>query len=341
MRWTIADRSVGAADLASSVHELARLNAEAKDDDELEHDLAEEFDLFESVGSDGKGKVVFSAYYQPILRASRVKTQTFRYPLYSKPHDLVSVDLSSFGLAGDPIVGRIQKGNLVPYYSRRDIDVRNALSRKGLELAWLDDAFDRLTLHVEGSGLLEFPDGTSLVKFAATNGLPFFSVGSIIVGAGIIPRSEITHERLRQYLDEHPEGDSWILSQDARYTFFDLIPQEPGAEPVGLMGRPLTPGRSIAIDPKIVPLGAVAYFETMMPQVDDRGRLLGTFQTSRFALCQDTGGAIQGPGRVDIFIGHGPQAPIMAAHQWAEGKLYLLIRKNVRLSQTYKGKRSG
>ena len=334
-RWRVGGRSVGAADLAASAREMATLVAESKSDEELSRRLAEEFDLYESIGSDGEGKVVFSAYYQPTLRASRKRTARFRYPLYERPKDLVAVDLAAFGLGGSPIVGRVKSGRLIPYFDRRDIDVKSALAGRHLELAWLDSDFDRLTLHVEGSGVLEFPDGSALARFAATNGLPFASVGSVVVGAGAMSRSEITHESLRQYLLDHPEGSGFILEQDPRYSFFRLEPLEPGGEPSGNLGRPLTPGRSIATDPKIVPMGAVAYLETTMPQADAQGRILGFSATSRFVLSQDTGGAIQGPGRVDIFMGHGPAAEAIPPRQWAQGRLYLLIRKASATARTY------
>ena len=328
LKFNIGDREVSAGDLQATIQDLSRLAEEAKDDNEFNVRLHERFDLFQSVGSDGSGKVVFSAYYQPTLPASLKKTATFRYPLYRKPKDLVSVDLGAFGLAGDPIAGRIARGNLVPYYSRREIDGRKGLAGKGLELAWLDNDFDRLTLHIEGSGILRFEDGReALAKFAATNALPFKSVGTVVVGSGALAKSEITHASLRRYLLDHPEGAGWILSQDPRYTFFDLAPLVGDAEPAGTMGQPLTPGRSIAIDPKLVPLGAIVYFETSMPQADERGRLLGVFPASRFVLCQDTGGAIQGPGRVDIFVGHGREAEVISPNQWAEGRLFLFLKK--------------
>src|SRR5208282_1653593 len=184
-----------------------------------------------------------------------------------------------------------------------------------------------LDLHIEGSGILKFPGGkTMLARYSATNSLPYTSVGTVAVGAGVMSKSDITHDRLRQYLNDHPEGEAWILSQNPRYTFFELAPLPADGEPLGTIKQSLTPGRSIAIDPKIIPLGALAYFETNMPQADAQGTLLGIFPTSRFAMCQDTGGAILGPGRVDIYVGHGAQAKAMAVNQWSEGKLYILLK---------------
>ena len=166
-----------------------------------------------------------------------------------------------------------------------------------------------------------------LAKYAATNALTYKSVGLALVGTGAVSRSEITHEKLRQYLTEHPEGEAWLISQDPRYTFFDLVSLPQDGQPFGSIQEALTPGRSIAIDPKIIPLGAVAYMRVPMPQSNPKGELLGIFPTSRFAMCQDTGGAIQGPGRVDIFLGWGKEAKTQAVNQWHEGRLYILLKK--------------
>lgn len=207
-------------------------------------------------------------------------------------------------------------------------DVRDVLAGKGFEIAWLENQYDRLDLHIQGSGALRLPSGKKVMaKFAATNSLPYKSVGSVILGSGAISRAELSHARMRQYLTEHPEGESWLISQNPRYTFFELVPMPTDGEPIGTMLQPLTTGRSIAVDQKMIPLGAVAYFETPMPHADKNGNLLGIFPTSRLALCQDTGGAILGPGRVDIYAGFGPQAKAQATHQFSEGKLYILLKK--------------
>jgi membrane-bound lytic murein transglycosylase A len=327
--YRIADRDVTPGEIEATVDELIRVMSTSTSTQDLNAHMRESFDLYESVGSDNNGKVVFSCYYQPLLPASFKKTAKFKYPLYRKPRDMVMADPSLFGHSGDTLVGRVTKdGKLVPYFSRRDIDVRSALAGRGLEIAWLSDGFDRLALHIEGSGILRFPDGElRFAKVSTTNALPYRSVGAAIVGAGIMSKSDISYQRLQQYIQEHPEGEAWILSQNPRYTFFNLEPLSEEGEPYGSMSQTLTPGRSIATDPKIIPMCSIMYFITEMPQADSEGRLLGIFPTSRFAMSQDTGGAIQGPGRVDIYVGHGAQAKTMATNQWSEGKLYLLLKK--------------
>ncbi|MBI4348682.1 MAG: MltA domain-containing protein [Elusimicrobia bacterium] len=328
--YRVGDVDVGAGLLADTVRALVDAVREEQEPAALEARLKREFDLFESIGSDGAGKVVFSSYYQPVLPASLKQTRTFQYPIYRKPDDMVDVDMAAFNpkWKDEKILGRIQNGRLVPYFERRDIDVRQMLKGRRLEIAWLANQFDRLDLHIQGSGILELPNGKKvLAKYAANNSLPYKSVGMSVVGAGIMTRAEITHEKLRQYLTEHPEGESWLISQNPRYVFFDVVDLPEDGQPFGTTEQPLTPGRSIAIDPKAIPLGAVAYMRVPMPQANRTGELLGIFPTSRFMMCQDTGGAILGPGRVDIYMGHGPQAKTSAVNQWHEGRLFVLLKK--------------
>ena len=206
--------------------------------------------------------------------------------------------------------------------------MRKALEGRGLEIAWPADQFDRLDLHIQGSGLPEFPDGTlRLARFAATNALPYRSVGLALAGSGALKREDLNRERLVGYLHEHPEGESWLLSQNPRYTFFELVGVPPGGEPFGKTDQPLVAGRSIAVDPAFSPLGAAAFIRLPLIQTDASGALLGKAGTSRLVFCQDTGGAIQGPGRVDLYVGHGAQAKSLATQVWDAGELYLLIKK--------------
>ena len=195
----------------------------------------------------------------------------------------------------------MQDGKFVPYFDRSEIDVRKSLEGKGLEIAWLKSSFDRLNLHIQGSGRLKFEDGSeAMAAFAGTNGLPYKSVGLALAGSGAVSREELDAERLKKYLEEHPEGEAWLISQNPRYTFFSLEPIGPEGEPKGTLGRPLTAGRSIAVDPAFTPLGAASFIQLPMMQADAAGGILGKRETSRLVLAQDTGGAIKGPGRVDI-----------------------------------------
>lgn len=346
----VGDRSLGPQLLLEGTRALARIRRESKTPEELTARLKEEFDLFRVAGSTGGPGALpqgasspergpsplaqgafFSAYYQPVLKAGPVKSEAFPYPIYRRPPDLIEADLGAFRdkLKGEALVGRVGADNrFVPYFDRGDIDVRKALEGRGLEIAWLADQFDRLDLHVQGSGLLEFPDGAmKMARFAATNALPYRSVGLALAGSGAVKREDLNRERLVRYLHEHPEGESWLLSQNPRYTFFDLVDIPADGEPFGKIEQPLVAGRSIAVDPAFSPLGAAAFVRLPLVQTDASGALLGKARSSRLVFCQDTGGAIQGPGRVDLYVGHGPQAKALASQVWDAGELYLLIKK--------------
>lgn len=327
----VADRDYGPAQLIDGARTLIELAQKAKSADEFDAAVREGFDVFQSAGLDGNGRVVFSSYYQPLLRASLKKTAAYPYPLYRRPKDLVEVDLAAFGKADGEtsLLGRLTKdGAVVPYYTRADIDRRKALAGKGLEIAWLKDRFDALDLHIQGSAILKFPDGKErLLKYAATNARAYNSVGLTLVKAGVFARDEITHDKLREYLRGNPDAESWILASNPRYVFFELAPLPEDGEPFGATMQSLVPARAIAVDPAFLPLGGLYFFTTTSPQTDKDGRLLAMAENSRFAFGLDTGGAIKSPGRVDIYAGHGPQAAATARGQWADGKLYLLVKK--------------
>ncbi len=328
----VADRSYAPAALIDSAKAIVEIAQTAKTADEFDKRVREGFDVFQSAGSDGQGRVIFSSYYQPTLKASAKKSAAFPYPLYKRPPDMVEVDFASFDkkFAGmEPQLGRVGKDKRVtPYPSRDDIDRRKALAGKGLEVAWLKDALDVMDLHVQGSGILKYASGKEvLVKYAGTNGRPYNSVGLTLIKTGAMSREEITHAKLADYLRANPDAAAWILAQNPRYTFFDVAPLPEDGEPFGATDQSLVPARAIAIDPAVVPLGALTFFTTTSTLADKTGRILGQFPTARFAFGLDTGGAIKGPGRVDIYAGHGAQAEATARGQWAEGKLFILVKK--------------
>lgn len=330
--YAVNDRRVSPALLAASIRELVKIMKESKDEGVLNRRIRESFDLYQSTGSGGDGRVVFSSYYEPILDASLKKTEEFSFPIYSRPEDLVEISLDQFDeqkWKGEKLFGRIKTGKVVPYFSREQIDFHKALAGRGLELAWFKNRADIMDLHIEGSGRLRLPDGTHMkARFSATNGLPFKGWMTVLVNSGVMDKNEITHEKAKKYLLEHQDIEPWILSTNRRYTFFELVPlKDPSEGPPGTLGIPLVGGRSVAVDPKIFPLGALAYMEAPLPRVTDSGDVLGITLDSRFVLCQDTGGAIQGPGRVDFFAGHGPKAKEFAFNLWEQGKFYILLLK--------------
>lgn len=329
--WNVGPVQVGTRALADTLEALVAARRESPDAEALTARLKSDFDLWRVRGSSSGGGAFYSSYYQPTLPASRKKTDEYRFPLYKRPTDLVEVDLSTFDpkWKSDRLYGRVDKnGSFVPYFSRRDIDVRGELAGKNLELVWLKDSFDRLNIHIQGSGLLKFPDGTmAMARFAGTNGRPYNSVGLSVIGSGAMTREELNSATLKQYLIDHPEGEAWIVSRNPRYTFFEMVDIPADGEPSGTIGQALTAGRSIAIDVTAVPLGAACWVSVALPQADSEGRLLGRSTVGRFMLAQDTGGAIKGPGRVDLYMGHGPEAATLAHRVWDSGELYVLLKK--------------
>jgi len=290
--------------------------------DRINEMVRRDFLVYRAAGA--SEKVLFTGYYEPLLKGSIKETALYHYPIYSRPDDLVTIDLSAFSAkyAGETITGRYTGQTLVPYYDRKTIENREIF--KGQALAWVGDPVDLFFLHIQGSGKIMLDDGKTLnVHYHATNGHPYRSIGKVLIDQGKIPRSEISMQAIRAYLKSHPEEQEAVLSANPSYVFFKTETDGP----LGNLNVPLTPGRSIAVDKKIFPPAALMYIQTQKPVMTETGQL-GTWEDfSRFALNQDTGGAITGPGRADIFWGNGPYAELAAGHLQHRGDMYFLILK--------------
>ncbi|MFA5162383.1 MAG: MltA domain-containing protein [Elusimicrobiales bacterium] len=323
--YTIGDRQVSPAMLAATLREFIKTLKQAKNGDELAALVADKFDVYRSVGSDGKGAVLFTSYYEPVFKASRTRTDEYKYPLYRRPDDLVDADLEEFGdkYKGEGIAGRVEKSRLRPYFSREQIESGKALEGRGLEIAWLQNRLDVMDLHIEGSARLEFDDGSVLrANYDGTNNLPFRGPMSALVKSGVLPPDTDPKE----YVAKHPEIEQWLMATNPRYTFFKL--EKISGGPAGTYGGALTAGRSIAVDTKHVPLGALAFVDGPMPRFDGEGKLVEVARVGKFALCQDTGGAIKGPGHIDYYAGAGLDAGRFASKLKHDGSVYLLLLKS-------------
>lgn len=264
-------------------------------------------------------EVLVTGYYEPVLEGSLTQEGPFQYPLYALPPEL-------------------QPGE--PYHTREAIDGEGAIEGRGLELAWLADPFEAYLLHVQGSGRLRLPDGRTVrLAYAGHNGRPYTSLGRVLAEEGRMTPEEATLPAIRAYLNRHPEDRDRLLRQNERYIFFRLSsapsPASGGSGgsdrgsgedrdgPTGSLGAVLTPGRSVAVDPECYPLGSLALLETEVPVVAG-GRVIGWRPFRQIVLLQDTGAAIKGPGRVDLYVGSGPEAEAAAGVLRRSGRLSLL-----------------
>lgn len=295
-------------------------------DDELENIAAQEFALCQAASDQQPADVLVTGYYQPRFKASRERVPPFIYPVYRVPADLISAQI--FTAKGvEKSVGRLHAGRLEPYWSRAEIETQARLA--GNELCYLADPVEVFILHVQGSGLVEYADGSvRQLLFAGTNGLPYRSIGRLLADEGRIPLAEIDMPRIRRFLDEHRDERQRILYYNERYVFFRLTDIGPGLGPVGSMGAVLTPGRSVALDDEWYPRGGLYFLQTERPVMQDGDPVPSWQPMTRFVLNQDSGAAIKGAGRLDFFWGSGDYPERAAGLMKRPGRLYLLVKKN-------------
>lgn len=288
--------------------------------------LHREFTWFRAAGTDLFGTVLFSGYYLPVMEGRLRPEGDFRYPIYRLPSDMLEVELSHFRGQphGERLVARLAGRKVLPYYTRADIDVGGALDGRGLELVWLRDPVDRFFLHIQGSGRILLGQGQIMhVNYAGGNGHPYVSIGRILIEEGPISREQMSMQAIRAYLREHPERIEGLFSSNPSYVFFRQVDDGP----LGSLEVPITPGRSIATDSRLFPKAGLAFIRSQRPVLDEEGRIVSWQPFSRFVLNQDTGGGIQGAGRVDLYCGSGKEAELMAGHLRHRGSLFFLLRR--------------
>ena len=299
---------------------------ESEDRSDLNYRIIRDFNIYTSVGFDSTKKVLFTGYYEPVINGNYKKTDDYQYPIYSKPDDLIEIKLGDFrrSFKGKRIIARIKDGAVTPYHDRKSIDLSSFLSGQGLEIAWLSDPLDAFFLHIQGSGIIKMPDGSKInVNYAAANGREYRSIGRLLIKEGKIPKEMMSMKAIREYLKSNPEEMERVLFHNESYIFFRVVEQGP----IGSTGVPVTAGRSIASDTRIFPKGGLAFIETEIPITDVEGNVTGWENISRFVVAQDAGGAIKGPGRVDIFFGTGKESAKLAGAMNREGRLFFLIKK--------------
>lgn len=278
-----------------------------------------------SQGSQPDG--TFTGYYEAELSGSRTRHGAYQTPVYGLPSDLITVDLGLFHIdvADKTIAGILRGTRLVPYPTRADIDAHGLPSAQVLFYA--SDPIDVFFLHIQGSGRVKLDDGSMLrLAYAGQNGRPYTAIGRTLMARGV-PRDGMSMQVIRRWLKDHPADRRAVMESDQSFVFFRVEPLgDPALGSEGAQGVGLTPGASLAVDPRLHALGAPFFVDATAPN-DDPAKPDVPFR--RLMVAQDIGGAIRGPVRGDVFWGFGPRAASVAGRMKAGGKFYVLLPKPV------------
>jgi membrane-bound lytic murein transglycosylase A len=276
------------------------------------------FTPYEVVNPDGTDSGLVTGYYEPLLHGSRSRSARYRYPVYGVPDDLLVIDLSELypELKNMRLRGRLEGRRVVPYFNRAQIDEGSA-AVAGKEIVWVEDAVELFFLQIQGSGRVRLDSGeTIMLGYADQNGYPYRSIGRLLVDRGDLPLERASMQGIKAWAKQNPAKLQELLNYNASYVFFrELPPDLPG--PLGALGVPLTARRSIAVDPRYIPLGAPVFLATTMPNTSQ--------PLQRLMLAQDTGGAIRGAVRADFFWGFGDEAAALAGRMHQSGKMWVLL----------------
>ncbi len=282
--------------------------------DEINGLIRAHFDVYESVGCDDQGTVLFTGYYTPILNGSLERTEQCRHPLYKMPEDLVK------GPDGQALGRRGADGQLTPYPARAEIEDSGML--EGQELVWLADPFEAYIAHVQGSAKIRLADGRIVaVGYAANNGHEYVSVSERLMAEGKIPGDRMSLDTMINYFRNHPDEIQDYIRRNPRYVFFRMGE----GTPRGSLNEPVIPWRTIATDKSIFPRASLAFISTSLPQA--QAGTIAVRPYEGFVLDQDTGGAIRAAGRCDVYMGEGDEAGQLAGQTYQEGRLYYLFIK--------------
>jgi membrane-bound lytic murein transglycosylase A len=276
------------------------------------------FTPYQLFNPDGNGEGLVTGYYEPLLHGSRKPSRLYRYPVYAVPDDLLVVDLAELypEFKGMRMRGRLEGRRIAPYYDRAQIGEGKA-AVKGKELVWVDDAIELFFMQIQGSGRVQLDNGeTLLLGYADQNGHPYRSIGRWLIERGELPPEKASMQGIKVWARQNPAQLTELLNHNPRYIFFRELPAGlPG--PLGALGVPLTAQRSVAVDPRYVPLGAPLYLATTWPN--------SSRPLNRLMLAQDTGGAIRGAVRADFFWGFGEEAAREAGRMKQSLRLWVLL----------------
>lgn len=276
------------------------------------------------VNQDESQTGLVTGYYEPLLRGSRTPTAVFKYPIYSAPQDLVTIDLADVyaDLKFRRLRGRMVSNKLMPYYDRAEIESPRA-PLKGLEIAYVDNAVELFFLQIQGSGQIVLPDGERIrVGYADQNGHPFRSLGGVLIRRGEIRAERASMQGIKEWAKRHPKRLQQYMNANPSYVFFKELPNELSG-PIGTLGVPLTAERSIAVDARVIPLGVPVYLSTTFPSSKEA--------LNRLMVAQDTGGAINGAVRADFYWGFGDDAGAQAGKMKQQGRMWVLLPKDYKV----------
>jgi membrane-bound lytic murein transglycosylase A len=278
------------------------------------------FDLYKAKNKDGSSKGLITGYYQPLLKGSRTKTKKYKVPLYSPPLDLITVELSEIypELKYKRLRGRVDGNKLIPYLTRKEISKKD-YPLQGNELLWVENSVESFFLEIQGSGVIEFEDGsTTQVGYADQNGHPYRSMGLALIRQGELKRHKVSMQSIKAWAKKNKRKLQKFLNANPSTVFFRELPQGlPG--PIGALGVPISSERSVAIDRRFIPLGAPIFLSTTEPNSDT--------SLDKFMIAQDTGGAINGGVRADFYWGQGKGAGAKAGKMKQSGEIWVMLPK--------------
>jgi membrane-bound lytic murein transglycosylase A len=294
------------------------LNAASKE--EVKHFFETAFVPMKWAGNDSG---LFTGYYSPLYEGSLRKKGDYNVPIYGLPADLVTIQLQRFDptLPSRKLTGRVTEHRMIPYYTRREIN-KGAIQHQAPVLAWLKSETDRLFLEIQGAGIIKLVDGAELpLGYAGENGKPYHSVAQVLINRGVMTKDSASMQAIRRYFKAHPKEGQSAMNANPSFVFFDKLSK---SYTPGTQGIPLTPGYSMVVDRKWVPLGVPLWLNTKRP---DEKNVSQTVELRRLMIAQDTGGAIRGKVRGDIYWGHGKEAGKIAGGMKYPGTYWLLLPK--------------
>jgi membrane-bound lytic murein transglycosylase A len=276
----------------------------------------------------GEGEGFVTGYYEPILDGSRTQTDVYNVPVYRRPSNLFvrGAKQSSAGLPNKGQVFRkIGRRKLVPYYDRGEIE-DGVIAGRGLEICWLKDQTDLLFAQIQGSARIRFEDGSTLrLNYDAHNGYSYTPVGRILIDRGIIPKEQMSMQKIREWMEQNPDGANELRRQNRSYVFFREVQLSDKDEAIGAQGVPLTPGRSIAVDKALHVYGTPFFIEGELPIESEQSKT----PFRRLMIAQDTGSAIVGPARADLYFGAGADAGKVSGRLRHSMRFVMLVPKSL------------